>query len=91
MTDARDVDERLSELGKRTEALRARSGFDERVLAAVAAQAALGLEMTFMKSLRRFVPLCLVAAGLSVAWALVSAQETDAAFAAAEDTVEMEW
>ena len=89
--DSREIDERLRELGKRTEGLGARPGFQDRVLAAVAAQPALSLERTLMQSLRRLVPVCLVATVLSVAWAVMSEQETDAAFAAAEDSVEIEW
>jgi hypothetical protein len=81
-----DVDERLAELGRASEGLSARPGFNEQVVLAVLASSA-----DLSRPLRRVLPLAFLAALLSVVWAVISEQGTDDAFAAADETVEIEW
>ncbi|HVJ14798.1 MAG TPA: hypothetical protein VM686_05130 [Polyangiaceae bacterium] len=81
-----DLEERLAELGRASDGLRARPGFNEQVMLAALAAGADPL-----RPLRRVLPLAFLAAALSVLWAVTSEQGTDDAFAAADETVEIEW
>ena len=86
-----DLDERLGRLARASESIRARPGFNDEVMLAALSSAPAGLGVDLSRSLRRMVPLAVLAAALSVLWAVISEQGTDEAFAAADETVELEW
>jgi hypothetical protein len=85
------LDRRLRELARLTDSIRARPGFDARVLAAVAAEVPLGLGVEIVRSARLFLPLALAVAVLSLGWALRSEGSVDSDLAAAEQPLELEW
>ncbi len=85
------IERRLAELGQRTLGIRARSGFVDAVMLAVATEPRASFEHLLLRSAKRLVPLGVLAAALSLAWAAVTERSTDAAFAAADDSVEVQW
>ena len=86
-----DVDQRLARLAQASDGIRARPGFNEKVMLAALASTETSGSGELSRSFFRVMPVALLAAVLSVFWALSSEQSTDDAFAAADDTVELEW
>lgn len=86
-----DVERRLADLGRATAGIRARAAFTDQVMLAALATPAPSFGADLLRSLRRVVPLAALAAAISVVWALSSQGQTDDAFAAADETVELEW
>jgi len=86
-----DLDQRLARLAQASEGIRARPGFVEQATLAALAAGAPGLSADPSRPLRRAVPLAALAAVLSVLWAVISEQGTDDVFAAADESVEIEW
>jgi hypothetical protein len=84
------VERRLLSLSERTAALRARPGFRARVLGAVAREAGL-FPGELVRSARRFVPLALALALLSIGWASQGEQPTSAELLQAELAWELSW
>ena len=91
MNEGNELDQKLSELARATERVRARPGFTERVMAAAMSRAMPSFEDLLMKSVKRAFPALLMAAILSLSWAAVNESSADAAFAAADDSVEIDW
>jgi hypothetical protein len=91
MNERDEFSTRLAELGARTAAVRASSGFADRVMFAVGDSGFVpGLEL--LRSARRLLPLAIVAALLSAAWALESEQSSNRAIAASESAnQELDW
>ncbi len=91
MNGGDDLSKRFAELGARTAALRASSGFADRVMLGVGDSAFVpGVEL--LRSARRLLPVAIVAALLSAAWALQSEQSSNRAIAASEPaTQELVW
>jgi hypothetical protein len=86
-----DLEQHLARLAEASEGIRARPGFTDQVMLAALASAAPSLAADLARSLRRVVPVALLAAALCVLWAVVSERSTDEAFAAGDETVELEW
>jgi hypothetical protein len=86
-----DLEQRLARLGEAREGIRARPGFTDQVMLAALASAAPSLAADLSRSLRRVVPVAFLAATLCVLWAVASERNTDEAFAASDETVELEW
>jgi hypothetical protein len=91
MSEVDELSQRLAELGTRTRALRAGSGFADRVMLAVGDAAPLpGLEL--LRSARRLFPVAIVAAVVSTVWALQSEQSSNRALAAFDSMAqELDW
>jgi hypothetical protein len=85
------VDRRLSELRARTDGVRARPGFQARVMLAVAQSAANAFRAEVARAGRWFVPVALAVTLLSVGWASRGAGVTSAEVAQAELGWELSW
>ena len=85
------IETRLAELGRATSALSARAGYFERVMLAVHAETRTGWRNELVRSARRLVPIAAVAAAGALTWAVLSERSADEAFAAWDETVELEW
>ena len=81
------VEQRLSELRARTDGIRARPGFQARVMLAVAEAAANGFRTELLRAGRWFVPVALAVALLSVGLA----SRTDGATSAEVAQAELSW
>ena len=84
------VERRLSSLAQRTEALRARPGFQARVMLAVAVEAA-AFPVELARSARWFVPFAFALALVSVGWASRGDGVTSAELARGEISWELGW
>jgi hypothetical protein len=83
MNESDDLSKRFAELGARTAALRASSGFADRVMLGVGDSGFVsGLEL--LRSARRLLPLAIAAALVSAAWALETEQSSNRAIAASD-------
>jgi hypothetical protein len=89
MNDAR-FEAKLSELRERTSLLRARPGFQARVLLAVAREAKSAFSVELWRSARWFVPVALAAAVISLGWAGFERPVSSAALASADLAWELE-
>jgi hypothetical protein len=76
------VEQRLSELRARTDAVRARPGFQARVMLSIADAAAGTFRAELSRAGRRFVPVALAVALLTVGWASRTGGIADAASSA---------
>lgn len=83
------VDQRLSELRARTEGVRARPGFQARVMLAVAEANAFRTELA--RAGRWFVPVALAVTLLSFAWASGTDRVTSEQVMQAELSWELSW
>jgi hypothetical protein len=84
MTGAANGDRRLLELAQATSALKARPGFNQQVMLAVAAAAAAPVWWGALdRRARFFVPLAALAALFCVSWALMARQAVDDSLALA--------
>ncbi len=90
MSDS-DLQQRLARLAEASQSIRARPGFNDQVMLAALAAAAPSLAADLTRSLRRVLPLAVLAAALCIVWAVVSERSTDDAFVAADESVEIEW
>ncbi len=90
MSDS-DIERRLARLAEASEGIRARPGFTDQVMLAALASTAPSLTVDLTRSLRRVLPVAMLAAALCVLWAVVSERSTDDAFVAADESVELEW
>lgn len=84
------MDERLAKIGERTAALRARGGYNDRVMRAVQASRG-GLFDDAWRAARAVMPVALMAAVLAVGWAVRTDRAADLALASTYDVVEVEW
>ena len=85
------MDERLATIGQRTATLRARGGFNDRVMRAVQASQGGGVFDGMLRSARAIMPVAAMAAALAVGWAVRTDRAADMALASSFDVVEMEW
>lgn len=85
------VDQRLAELRARTEGVRARPGFQARVMLAVAEAAANTFRTELARAGRWFVPVALAVTLLSVAWASGTDRVTSEQVMQAELSWELSW
>jgi hypothetical protein len=85
------VEQRLSELRARTDGIRARPGFQARVMLAVAQSAANAFRAELARAGRWFVPVALALTLLSVGWASRGAGVTSAEVAQAQLSWELSW
>jgi hypothetical protein len=86
-----DLDRQLARLAQATDGIRGRPGFVGQVMLAALATEEHTFSKDFSLSLRRLAPVAFLAAALSVGWAFFNEQSADDAFAAADETVELEW
>jgi hypothetical protein len=85
------VDERLFELRARTESVRARPGFQARVMLAVAQSAANAFRAELTRAARFFVPVALAVTLVTVGWASRGQAATSAEVAQAQLSWELSW
>lgn len=85
------VDERLSELARRTAGLGARPGFQVRVTLALAREAKAAFPVELARSARTFVPLAFVLALVAVGFASRGDGVTSAELSRAELSWELAW
>lgn len=85
------VEMRLGELRARTDGVRARSGFQARVMLAVARQAAGAFRAELSRAARRFVPVALAVALGTAAWASRAGGVTSDQVAQTELSWELSW
>ncbi|HEX9621859.1 MAG TPA: hypothetical protein VF989_17055 [Polyangiaceae bacterium] len=85
-----ELDERLGRLRDMTEGLRARGGFADAVMQAVAAQPSGWIETAWRASLR-MVPVAALCAMAALIWAVQSESAVDEELAIAHGIVEMDW
>lgn len=85
------VEQRLAELRARTEGVRARPGFQARVMLAVAHQAANAFRVELLRAGRWFVPVALAVTLGSVGWASRTERVTSDQIAQAELSWELSW
>ncbi len=91
MTDSEpNLDQRLEELGRATDAIRPRPGFDQAVMLRVLAEQP-GLADDLWSAARRLLPVALLAAALGVVWAVESDRSVDDALVFSDDTVDLAW
>jgi hypothetical protein len=88
---AERVEERLSELKARTDGVRARPGFQARVMLAVAHSAANAFRAELARAGRWFVPVALAVSLLSIGWASRTERVTSDQVAQAELSWELSW
>jgi hypothetical protein len=84
------MDERLAKIGERTATLRARGGYNDRVMQAVQAARG-GLFDDLWRAARAIMPVAVVAATLALGWAVHTDRAADLALASTFDVVEVEW
>jgi hypothetical protein len=84
------MDERLAKIGERTAGLRARGGYNDRVMRAVQASRG-GLFDGMWRAARAVMPVAVMAAALAVGWAVRTDRAADLALASTFDVVEVEW
>lgn len=87
----RQIDARLTELGRRTAALGPRPGFQRRVLAAIGAEQESSLWLEIGRGARLFMPVALVLTLVAFGWALQSEDVSAAELAVAEQGLELPW
>jgi hypothetical protein len=85
------VEMRLEELRARTESVRARPGFQARVMLAVAREAAGAFRAEVTRAARRFVPVALAVALGAALWAGGGHEPTSSEVAQAELSWELSW
>jgi len=85
------VQRRLDELSARTRALAPNPGFRARVMSALAVDASAAFRAEIVRSARRFVPVAVLIAVVSLGWAAQIDGVSSAAIAVVEDTQELEW
>lgn len=85
------VEQRLSELRARTECVRARPGFQARVLLAVAQSTANAFRAELLRAGRWFVPVAFAVTLLTVGWASRGQAATSAEVAQAQLSWELSW
>jgi len=86
-----DHDTRLARLRRTTEALRARPGFDARILGALEREGASGWLLHVLRPARIVMPVVVMAAALALICAARAGREVDRALAESYDRVELEW
>jgi hypothetical protein len=91
MNGEHDVDGKLAELGARTAALRARTGFEQRVLLAIQADTAHAYDRELLRSARFTMPFAAFAAVVALVWAVTNEFSTNQALAVSQDPVELSW
>jgi hypothetical protein len=87
MSELDELSKRLADLGARTRALGASSGFSERVMLAVEEASPLPW-LELLRSGRRLLPVALAAALLSALWSLESAHSTDLAILVSDPVIQ---
>jgi hypothetical protein len=85
------LDRRLSELRARTEGVRARPGFQARVMLAIAEAGANAFRAELTRAVRWFVPVALAMTLLTIGWARRGEPVTSAEVAQAELSWELSW
>jgi hypothetical protein len=85
------VDQRLSELRARTEGIRPRSGFQSRIMLAVAQAGANAFRVELARAGRWFVPVALAVTLLAVGWASGTDSATSEEVAQAEISWALSW
>jgi hypothetical protein len=85
------VERRLAELRGRTDSVRARPGFQARVMLAVAREAASAFRAELARAARRFVPLALAVSVGTLVWASRGEGVTSSEVAQAELSWELSW
>lgn len=88
---AERVDQRLSELRARTDGIRARPGFQARVMQAVARAGANAFRAELLRAGGWFVPVALAVTLVSVGWASRTERVTSDQVAQAELSWELSW
>jgi hypothetical protein len=85
------VERRLGELRARTDGVRARPGFQARVMLAVAREAANAFRAELARASRRFVPVALAVSVCALVWASRGDGVTSSDLAQAELRWELSW
>jgi hypothetical protein len=87
----RDLDHRLSRLGRATEGIRPREGLSSRIMARVIDEPRPRPWFAVFEGFRRLLPVFAVLAGLGISFAFVSENAVDDVIALSDQQAEIDW
>ena len=91
MNDREGVEERLRRLAGETDAVSARSDFDDRVMRAIEMDAGPSWVSGVLGSARALLPMALAVSVVAVVWAWTSDLDVDDSYAVSYDAVEVDF